>query len=123
MRIGKNILHARAKRFFSNMNASKAKADFALFYNTDSTSSTDANFSYFSGTEINGSVLLISKYVTGVLLTSVLNYEKARILSPYPVVKFARAKAYEEIRKLAGRGKLVCGLDLQAVSAARYFSE
>lgn len=123
----KNILRERAGKFFSSANArgakgKGAKADFALFYNTDSTSDTDANFRYFSGTAVDGSVLLIRKNTTGVLITSGMNYEKANALSPYPVVKFARAKAYEEIRKLAGAGAKRCGVDFAAVSAYRYFS-
>jgi len=119
MKSAKNTLQARARKFFSN--ASKEKIDFALFYNTDSTSNTDANFSYFSGTQVDGSVLLLRRNATGVLLTSGMNYEKARMLSPYPVVKFARAKAYEGIRKLAGRARK-CGIDFATVSAYRYFS-
>lgn len=115
--IAKNVLQARARKFFSGVDA-----DFALFYNTDSTGNTDANFSYFSGTEVDGSVLLLRRNATGMLLTSGMNYEKARILSPYPVVKFTRTKAYEEIRKLAGGQAKKCGVDFASVSAYRYLS-
>lgn len=116
MNIAKNALRMRAKKFFA-----ASDSDFALFYNTDSTSSTDANFQYFSETQVDGSVLLLRKNATGALLTSGMNYQKARMLSSYPVVKFGRAKAYEEIRKLAGRAKK-CGIDFASVSAYRYLS-
>jgi len=103
----------RRRRLFSG-----ARFSTAIFCNGDSTKGESASFSYFSGSRVDGSYLVLKKN-GGVLLTHSMNYSEAKESCCYPVRKFGKEPA-KDLKKACGRGKI--GFSPCEMSAARYLA-
>jgi len=84
----------RLQKFFAN-----SKADSLILHNGDSEGYFDINYRYFTGLELDNSILLARRTGSAMLLCTSLNYDYAREKAGVPVGKIERSLLPQELKK------------------------
>ncbi|MFH1306615.1 MAG: Xaa-Pro peptidase family protein [Candidatus Micrarchaeota archaeon] len=99
------------------MNPIFKKCKFAVLFNDDAADAPDANFLRHAGCNIDNSILILQKGKK-LLITSEMNYSKAKKLCKFHVKAVERKDIPVFLKKLVGKMKI--GVDFEGVSAGRY---
>ncbi|MBI5158577.1 aminopeptidase P family protein [Candidatus Micrarchaeota archaeon] len=99
----------RLKRFFD-----LSEVDALVLANGDAAREADSNFSYFSGVELDNSILIL-KPKEKVLLVSPLNFELAKEKFSGRIEKFERGKAWRKAEEFLRNEKKI-GLNFDSVT-------